>query len=156
MSWTLIIILLLAGLMLLLLEVLVVPGATVFGLLGFALLGVSIWQAYAAHGTPEGHYFLLGAILFTILLLVFALKSRTWRKAMLGSEVDSKVNIVDQEKVKPGDDGKTISRLAPAGKAIINGEYYEVHSLGEYIEPQTPVVVIRVEFSKIIVKPKIN
>ena len=73
---------------------------------------------------------------------------------MLSSEVSSRVNVIEEGKVKPGDEGKTISRLAPVGKAIINGDYYEVHSLGEYIEPQTTIVVIRVEFSKIIVKPK--
>lgn len=154
MSWTLIIIFLIAGLLLMLLEILVVPGATVVGILGFIAIGISVWQAYAAHGTPEGHYFLLGAILFTILLLYFALKSNTWRKAMLGSEVKSKVNVIEAGMVKPGDEGKTISRLAPIGKALINNEYYEVHSLGEYVDPQTPIVVIRVEFSKIIVKPK--
>lgn len=154
MTWTLIIVFLLAGLLLMLLEILVVPGATVFGVLGFVLMGVSIWQAYAAHGTPEGHYFLFGAILFTILLLYFSLKSKTWRKAMLGSEVKSKVNVIDVDKVKPGDEGKTISRLVPAGKAIINEDYYEVHSLGEFIEPEVPIEVIRVEFSRIIVKPK--
>lgn len=154
MSWTLIVIFLLAGLLLLLLEVLVIPGATIFGIAGFILLAVSVWQAYAAHGTPEGHYFLFGSIVFTIALLYFALKSRTWRKAMLGSEVNSRVNVIEEDKVKPGDEGRTISRLAPGGKAIINGDYYEVHSLGGYIEPQTPVVVIRVDFSKIIVKPK--
>jgi membrane-bound ClpP family serine protease len=154
MSWTLIIIFLIAGLLLMLLEILVVPGATVVGILGFIAIGISVWQAYAAHGTPEGHYFLLGAILLTILLLYFALKSNTWRKAMLGSEVKSKVNVIEAGMVKPGDEGKTISRLAPIGKALINNEYYEVHSLGEYVDPQTPIVVIRVEFSKIIVKPK--
>jgi membrane-bound ClpP family serine protease len=154
MSWTLIIIFLIAGLLLMLLEILVVPGATVVGILGFIAIGISVWQAYAAHGTPEGHYFLLGAILLTILLLYFALKSNTWRKAMLGSEVKSKVNVIEAGMVKPGDEGKTISRLAPTGKALINNEYYEVHSLGEYVDPQTPIVVIRVEFSKIIVKPK--
>lgn len=154
MSWTLIIIFLVAGLLLMLLEILVVPGATVVGILGFIAIGISVWQAYATHGTPEGHYFLVGAILFTILLLSFALKSKTWRKAMLGSEVNSRVNVIEAESVKPGDEGKTISRLAPVGKAIINNDYYEVHSLGEYVDPQTPIVVIRVEFSKIIVKPK--
>jgi len=154
MSWTLIIVLLLAGLLLLLLEMLVVPGATIFGVLGFLLLGTSIWQAYAAHGTPEGHYFLIATILVTVLLLSLALKSKTWKRAMLDTEVKSKVNVIEEGKVKPGDEGKTISRLAPVGKAVINDEYYEVHSLGEYIEPQTPIVVIRVEFSKIIVKPK--
>ncbi|MGB4205929.1 MAG: NfeD family protein [Bacteroidales bacterium] len=154
MSWTLIILLFLIGLVLLLIEMLIIPGATVFGLLGFGALAASIWQAYASHGTPEGHYFLIGAIIFTVVLLAFALKSKTWKKAMLDSEVKSKVNVVEPEKVKPGDEGKTISRLAPAGKAYINGEYYEVHSLGEYIEPQSDIVVVQVEFSKIIVKLK--
>jgi len=154
MTWTLIIVLLVAGLLLLLIEMLIVPGATIFGILGFLLLGTSIWQAYASYGTPEGHYFLVASIFLTVLLLSFALKSKTWKKAMLDAEVKSKVNVIEEGKVKPGDEGQTISRLAPVGKAVINDEYYEVHSLGEYIEPQTPIVVIRVEFSKIIVKPK--
>ncbi|MBE0661997.1 MAG: NfeD family protein [Bacteroidales bacterium] len=154
MSWTLIIIFLLAGLLFMLLEILVVPGVTVFGILGFVAIGVSVWQAYASHGTPEGHYFLLGAILFTILLLVLALKSKTWNKVMLSTEVNSRVNTIELDKVMAGDEGTTVSRLAPVGKAIINGEFYEVDSLGEYIEPQTKIVVISVDHSKIIVKPK--
>lgn len=154
MSWTIIIIFLLAGVLLMLLEVLVVPGATIFGVLGFLLIGVSIWQAYAAHGTPEGHYFLAGTFVLTIVFLSFALKSKTWRRAMLDTNVRSKVNVIEESQVKAGDEGKTISRLAPAGKALLNGEYYEVHSLGEYVDPQTPIVVIRVEFNRIIVKPK--
>jgi membrane-bound ClpP family serine protease len=154
MSWTIIIIFLLAGVLLMLLEVLVVPGATIFGVLGFLLIGVSIWQAYAAHGTPEGHYFLAGTFVLTILFLSFALKSKTWRRAMLDTDVRSKVNVIEESQVKAGDEGKTISRLAPAGKALLNGEYYEVHSLGEYVDPQTPIVVISVEFNRIIVKPK--
>jgi membrane-bound ClpP family serine protease len=154
MSWTLIIIFLIAGLLFMLLEILVVPGVTVFGILGFVAIGVSVWQAYASHGTPEGHYFLLSAILFTILLLALALKSKTWNRVMLGSEVNSRVNTIELDKVRAGDEGTTVSRLAPVGKAIINGEFYEVDSRGEYIEPQTKIVVISVDHSKIIVKPK--
>lgn len=154
MSWTLIIIFLLAGLLFMLLEILVVPGFTVFGVIGFVAIAVSVWQAYASHGTPEGHYFLLGAILFTILILVLALKSKTWNKVMLGTEVNSRVNVIELDKVRAGDEGTTVSRLAPVGKAIINGEFYEVDSQGEYIEPQTKIVVISVDFNKIIVKPK--
>lgn len=154
MSWTILIILLLAGLVLLLLEMLVIPGATIFGLIGFVLMAVSVWQAYAAHGTPEGHFFLLGALIFTIVLLYFALKSKTWNRAMLGTEVNSRVNVIEESKVKAGDEGKTVSRLAPAGKAVINGEYYEVHSLGEYIEPNTAIEVLKIDFNKIIVKLK--
>jgi membrane-bound ClpP family serine protease len=156
MSWTIIIVFLLAGLILLLLEILVLPGATVFGIMGFLLLGFSVWQAYAAHGTPEGHFFLLGAILLTVLLLAVALKSRTWNRAMLSTAIDSKVDQNESLKVKVGDEGTTVSRLAPSGKAIIGNEFYEVQSSGEYVDPQTPVIVTKIDFNKIIVKPKIT
>lgn len=154
MTWTVILLLILVGLLLLLLEVLVVPGTTFVGITGFVLLVVSIWQAYAIYGTPAGHYALLGTLVLTFLVLYFSLKSKTWRLMMLNTQIDSKMNEVDPAKVKPGDEGKTISRLAPSGKAFINGEYYEVQTLGEFIDPQTEIIVIKVEYSKILVKPK--
>ncbi|MDP2424216.1 MAG: NfeD family protein [Bacteroidales bacterium] len=154
MTWTVIILLIVVGLLLLLLEVLVVPGTTFVGVTGFVLLIISIWQTYVVYGSTAGHYTLLGILLLTFLALYFSLKSKTWRIMILNTQIDSKMNEVDPEKVKPGDAGKTISRLAPAGKAIINGEYYEVHTLGEFIDQQTEIVVIKVEYSKILVKPK--
>ncbi len=154
MTWTIILILVIVGILLLLTEVLVVPGTTFVGITGFVLLVIGIWQAYAVYGTPEGHYMLLGVLVLTGLVLYFALKSKTWKRMMLDTQVDSKMNVVDAEKVKVGDTGKTISRLAPAGKAFINGDYYEVHTLGEFIDPQTEIEVIKIEYSKIMVKPK--
>jgi len=40
------------------------------------------------------------------------------------------------------------------GKATINGHDVEVTALDELVDPQTTVVVVKVEGSKIIVKPK--
>lgn len=152
MSWTIILVLILVGLIFLLLEMLVIPGTTVIGAIGFILIAIGIWQGYASHGTPEGHYLLAGTVFFTVLLIAMSLRTKTWNHVMLHTEVDGKANLIDENAIKPGDVGKTVSRLIPMGKALINNEYYEVSTLGEVIDPGTEIVVLSIEKNKIFVK----
>ncbi len=152
MSLTVIIVLIVVGLLFLLLEILVVPGATVVGITGFILMAIGIWQSYAVYGTPEGHYALTATIFFTVIALSFALRSKTWKKAMLHTNLTGNVNDQDKDKVHVGDTGKTISRLVPIGKALINDNYYEVRSTGEFIDQGTDIIVTKVERNRIFVK----
>ncbi len=154
MSWLVILIIIVVGLIFLLLEILVVPGTTVVGLVGAALMAFGVFSAYNEYGVLYGTYALIGTLAISISGLVLALKSNTWKKAMLGSELQGKVNIFEAEKVKPGDEGTTISRLNPMGKALINGDYYEVTSKDNFIDHNTEIVVTKVDGNKIIVKSK--
>ena len=56
--------------------------------------------------------------------------------------------------IVPGDEGLTLSRLAPIGKARINGITVEAKSMDELIDENTPVEVIRVDGYNVIVKIK--
>ncbi|KAF5071103.1 hypothetical protein DSECCO2_215800 [anaerobic digester metagenome] len=154
MSLTLIIILIIAGLLFLLLEVLVIPGTTVVGIAGFALIIFSVWESYNVFGSPTGHFVLLGTIFFTILTIYLALKSKTWNRIMLKTEISGKVNEIDTTKVSAGDAGISVSRLTPGGKALINDEYYEVHTNGEFIDQESEIVVTHLADNKIFVKRK--
>lgn len=154
MSLTLIIILIIAGLLFLLLEVLVIPGTTVVGIAGFALIIFSVWESYNVFGSPTGHFVLLGTIFFTILTIYLALKSKTWNRIMLKTEISGKVNEIDSTKVQAGDSGISVSRLTPEGKALINDEYYEVHTNGEFIDQESEIVVTHLADNKIFVKRK--
>ncbi|GAP44494.1 NfeD-like C-terminal, partner-binding [Lentimicrobium saccharophilum] len=154
MSLTLIIILIIAGLLFLLLEVLVIPGTTVVGIAGFALIIFSVWESYHVFGSPTGHFVLLGTIFFTILTIYLALKSKTWNRIMLKTEISGKVNEIDTTKVQAGDTGISVSRLTPGGKALINDEYYEVHTNGEFIDQESEIVVTHLADNKIFVKRK--
>lgn len=154
MSLTLIIILIVAGLILLLLEVFVVPGITVFGIGGFALIIFSVWKTYHSFGTMAGNIVLIGTIAFSVLLLYVALKSKTWNRIMLKTEISGKVNEIDSARIQTGDTGKTISRLAPGGKALINDEYYEVFTTGDFIDQETEIEVTHLADNKIFVKRK--
>ncbi|MEZ5196254.1 MAG: NfeD family protein [Bacteroidales bacterium] len=153
MTWTIIGVLIGVGFLFLLLEILVLPGTNIAGVVGFILIAIGIWQAYAVYGSTAGTITLAGSIVFSVVSLYYSLKSNTWKKATLNKNIDGKVNLVDANKIKIGDRGKTISRLAPMGKALINGEYFEVKTTGEFLDQEVEIEVIKIEFSQIIVKP---
>lgn len=152
MSLTLIIILIIAGLLFLLLEVLVIPGTTVVGIAGLGLIAFSVWESYHTLGSTMGHFILTGTIILTILTIYLSLKSKTWNRLMLKTDVSGRVNEIDGSLVKAGDTGKSISRLSPSGKALINDEYFEVHTNGQFIDQETEIIVTHMQDNKIFVK----
>ena len=154
MSWTIIAVLIIVGFLFLLLEILVLPGTSVAGIIGFVLIAIGVYQAYAVYGNAAGTLTLAGSFVFSILALWWALKSGTWKRASLKSAIGGRVNLVDNTVIKIGDSGKSISRLAPMGKAFINGTYYEVRSNGEMIDQGSEIEVIKVDGNKITVKLK--
>lgn len=154
MSLTLIILLILAGLVFLVLEMLVIPGTTIIGISGFALIVFSIWEAYHSLGSPMGHYVLVGTIFFLVISFYFSLKSNTWNRLMLHTSISGKVNEIDTVAVQVGDEGKSVSRITPSGNAMINDELYEVHTNGEFIDPNTDIIVTRFGDNKIFVTRK--
>ncbi|MCK4570268.1 MAG: hypothetical protein KAT76_08250 [Bacteroidales bacterium] len=154
MFWLVVVTLIIIGLAFLLLEILVIPGTGVAGIVGFIVIGIGVWQAYSFYNAYTGHWVLAGTILGTVAVLVYSLRAKTWRRVMLKSEIESKVNIIDEENLNPGDAGKSISRLVPGGKAIFNNEFYEVRTMGNFIDPGVDIVIVKIEDHKIFVKPK--
>lgn len=154
MTLTIIAVLLIVGFLFLLLEILVLPGTGIAGIIGFALIAIGIWQAYAILGTRIGTYVLIGSVVLSVVSLSVALKAGTWKRASLSSSINSRVNVVETDKVKVGDSGRTVSRLAPMGKALINDIYWEVRSNGALIDENSEIEVIKIETNKIIVKLK--
>lgn len=155
MSLTLIIILIIAGLLFIMLEVLVIPGTTVVGIAGFALLVFSIWEAYHVYGTPSGHYILTGTLVLSGIVIYLSFKTNTWNRLMLNTEITGKVNEIDNTKIHVGDEGKAVSRISPSGKAVIHNEFFEVHTNGDFIDQETEIVVSQLIDNKIFVKRKV-
>lgn len=156
MTWTLIIVLIIIGLLFLLLEILVIPGTTFVGAIGIISMVIGIWQAYEVYGATAGHLTLLATLLFSAFGVYYSLRGNTWKKAMLSSSIDSQVNTLNIEEIAPGMKGKTVSRLAPMGKAIFNDKYYEVQSASGFIDENTEIEIIRIENNKIFIKPLTN
>lgn len=146
--------LILIGIALLLLEFLVVPGITVFGIGGIGIIAGGIFYAYEYFGQEGGLTALIGSFFAVGGVFYFAFKSKTWDKAMLKTGIVGRVESIDEEKVKVGDEGISIGRLAPMGKVKVNGEYYEGKSQGQFMDHNIKITVVKVLTTQLIVKPK--
>jgi len=149
-----IILLILLGVLLFLVEFFIIPGVTIAGIGGVVLFGLAVFIAYRSHGTAVGNYTLLATLLVSIAAFVIALRARTWKRFMLKTNIDSKVEVgLEDQKVKPGDRGETVTRLAPIGMVRVNDKTIEGKSIGGFLDPNTKVEVVKVLGTQIIVKP---
>lgn len=153
MEWFVLFMLIAIGFILLLLEFLVFPGVNVAGILGFACVGVAIYLAYTTMGTTVGHFTLLGTAICGFGVTYYALRSKTWRRMQLNSQINSTVEGVD-DTIKEGDVGITQGRLAPMGKVRVGDSVVEAESRSGYVEENREVEVLKVYKNKIIVKLK--
>ncbi len=150
--WWIVILLILVGIALLVIEILVIPGAGVAGIVGFGVMIAGIWLAYTRIGVTEGNIVLIATLAINIVGITLTLRSKTWKAAMLKSEITSKVNVIDTESFKVGDKGVAISRCAPMGKAMFNNKYIEVSALSEFIDQESEIEIIRISENKIYIK----
>jgi membrane-bound ClpP family serine protease len=149
-----IILLILLGVLLFLVEFFIIPGVTLAGIGGAVLFGLAVFIAYRTHGTTVGNYTLFATLLISITAFIIALRARTWRRFMLKTNIDSKVEVgLEDQKVKPGDRGETVTRLAPIGMVRVNDITIEGKSIGGFLDPNTKVEVVKVLGTQIIVKP---
>ncbi|MCL2682019.1 MAG: nodulation efficiency protein D (NfeD) [Bacteroidales bacterium] len=145
------ILLLVVGFILILVEIFVVPGMSIVGIFGFSAWIYGIIRIFADHGPTAGWIALASVLAVCIILVIWVMKTKSWKKIMLNDKLESKVNIVDEHKIKVGDEGHAMSRLVPMGQAMFAGEIYEVHSMDGFIDQKTPIKVVKIENSKIFV-----
>ena len=149
-----IILLILLGVLLFLVEFFIIPGVTLAGIGGAILLGLAVFISYRTHGTTVGNYTLLIVLIITVIAMVVALRSKTWRRFMLKTNIDSKVEVgLEDHKIKPGDSGITATRLAPIGMVTVNNITIEGKSIGGFLDPNTKIEVVKVLGTQVIVKP---
>lgn len=144
MNAPLLIIVLLVGLTLLALEIVALPGGLA-GICGVGLLIYGIIESFSIWGAAVGNIILITcAAIITVLLIIF-LKAKTWKRYSLGEESDSVVNQVDEKNFIVGTRGTTVARLAPTGKALIDGQLVEVHAINKFIDPDRPIEIVAIE-----------
>ncbi len=147
-----VILLILLGFLLLLIEFAIIPGITVAGIGGFALLAFSVYIAFTQYGTTAGFIVLAIVLIGAPIMIYYFFKSRTGKKMILESQLDGKVTNYNSI-LKVGDEGITIGRLAPSGKVKINNEIFEGRSIGTFIDHNTKIKIKRIESYNVIVEP---
>lgn len=147
----LIITLIILGIVLLLAEILLIPGIGFAGILGVVSMGGASYYAFYLYGMTSGLIVLGVIVVLLILFLVWALRAKTWERVALKTNITSKA--VDSEtKVAVGDKGMTATRLAPMGNVRFDGHLLEVTAMDGMIPSGVEVEVVLMDDNKILVK----
>lgn len=151
---TLIIALIIIGVLLVVAELVLLPGLSVAGIGALICYGIAIYFGFSTYGTNGGLIVIGSILILSVIATVLSLRARTWHKLALTQEIDGKSQIQPQDTLKIGDRGVTVTRLAPMGKVTIDGETYEAKSLGNiYLDPQQEIEIVGFENFNVIVKP---
>ena len=152
MEWTVVISLVAVGLVLLLVEILFVPGTTIVGIIGFVVLAIGVGLSYKYFGREIGWMTLGTTAVLAGVTLYISFKSNLWSRFALKSTNTGRVNE-DPVGISVGEEGVALSALRPIGKAEINKRTFEVKTLGAYVETGKRIRIIQIVSNQIIVEP---
>lgn len=150
MTITLLILLLITAFTLILVEIFVVPGVGIPGIAGLVLMVVCIYLGYTMSATI-GNVTLGTAAIGSGILLIVSLNAKTWDRFSQKYSIKGKVEK-HVEGLKAGDQGISMGRLNPMGKARFGETIVEVQSRGGYIDANGPVEIIKLDGNKIYVQ----
>jgi membrane-bound ClpP family serine protease len=153
MEWLTVISLVLVGIILIIVEIIFIPGTTIVGIIGFCLALGGVIMSFNYFGNPTGYAVMGGTAVVSGLVLFWSLRTKAWQRLSLKSAIRSKVNEGSLDSLKEGEEGVAVSSLRPSGKADLGGSLYEVTTLGNFVDSGTRVKVIRISSHQIIVEP---
>jgi membrane-bound ClpP family serine protease len=148
-------ILILFGIILIVLEILIIPGFIVGIIGGIFILSGLLWTA-----SVLGNQAAIITGIVTLLLLgvciLLAFKTGVWKKFSLQIKLEGRVNEIDTSTIKIGDSGVAVSSLRPMGTIRVNGIKFQASTEGRIVPPNFPVLIVRIEGDRVIVEPVIN
>lgn len=173
------IIILCIGLVLLALELFVIPGFGIVGIMGILLTIIGLFALmlpgidrlnFLEPGTfklvgvafIERLAWLCGGLIFAIIMIIlmahfFSHRFFRFSKLILKGEQERKEGYVSgvPRELMPaiGELGETVTPLRPSGKVHIGENLYDAICLTGYLETNSAVEVVKIEGSKVVVKP---
>ncbi len=145
------------GLALLLVEVFIIPGFGLVGVLGISAIFGSIFLS-----TPDPQtaiqslvIAIIGSAILIIVVLRFTPGRKVFQRLILKTEGSSDLGYTSADpalKTLIGKVGISNTTLRPSGKAVIEGQLVDVVTSGEFIPEGTPIIVINVEGVRVVVR----
>jgi membrane-bound ClpP family serine protease len=153
MEWIIVASLIFFGILLVIVEVIFIPGTTIVGIVGAGFMIAGVVSSFNYFGS-QGGWVTLGATgVLSAIMVYYAFKANVWGKFSLKTTSLGKVNEGELDGLTIGLEGIAISALRPSGKAEIIDKTYEVKTLGAFVDPGSKIRIIKVNTNQIIVEP---
>ena len=149
----LIITLIIVGILLLVAELVLLPGISVAGIGAFLSLAVAAVYGFFLYGILGGSVVLAAIIIVAVAAVVVSLRANTWQRLSLKSTIDAtSTPTPEQNDIRIGQRGETLTRLAPMGKVQVGDVTVEAKSVDAYIDPRQVVEVIGYDNTAVVVR----
>ena len=136
--------LIIAGLILFIIEVFLLPGVSIAGIISAICLLYANYYAFDTLGTLPGIITLAISAIGVIAITIWFMRSKTVDKLSLKKTIDYKPEPLKGLDLKASDEGVALTRLALIGNAEFNGRIIEVRSSGDFIEEKSRIRVERI------------
>jgi membrane-bound ClpP family serine protease len=152
-EWLTVIGLITLGALLVMVEIILIPGTTLVGIAGLLFNLAGIYFGFEYFGTAVGFIILGVALTGNVFLVMYSFRMKAWERFSLKNKADSRVNEGIHSALKIGQKGISLSALRPVGKAEFEGKTYEVRTIGPYMDRGVELEIIKIEPDRIIVQP---
>lgn len=153
----LIVALIIVGVLLLVAELVLLPGISIAGVGAFLAFVVAAVYGFIHYGILGGSLILAAIIIFSAVAVVVSLRANTWRRLSLKSTIDAaSTPTPQQQNIRVGQLGETLTRLAPMGKVRLGDVTIEAKSVDAYIDPGRSVEVIGYDNTAVVVKKAVT
>lgn len=141
--------LIVTGFALILVEVYLVPGFNVIGILGFLLVVFAVGFVYTESGVVGGSMALFGSGAAGAAMFYWLWKSGAWNKFILATSLrhdDVQVAREHEHRARYlGKTGVAVTPLRPTGVVEVDGERIEVVTEGEFIAAGSKIRVVAMD-----------
>jgi membrane-bound serine protease (ClpP class) len=147
--------LLMLGFSLILLEIFVIPGINIFGIVGFLTMCAGVWYAYARLGTATAAVVAVLGLAGTALLVRLLIRVRAWHRIVLDAET-SKQQGYDSSAPGlaelAGLSGESLTPLRPAGRAKFGERIVDVVTAGDFVSTGELIEVVEIGGNRVVVQ----
>jgi membrane-bound serine protease (ClpP class) len=147
--------LLIIGFGLILLEIFVIPGINIFGIVGFVTMCAGVWYAYAKLGTGYAAVVAVLGLGGTFVLVRLLIRVRAWHRIVLDAETgqeqgydSSAPGLADLN----GLSGEALTPLRPAGRAKFGERVIDVVTEGDFVSTGEPIEVVEIGGNRVVVQ----
>ena len=153
--WVYAIGMLILGFALILLEVFVIPGFNIFGILGFATVCGGVYIAYVKLGPAAAAAVGLLAVAGTATLIWLLVRNRAWQRLVLATETDRASGYDSAPAGLAGlvsESGVALTPLRPSGRAQFGDQFVDGVTEGDVIETGARVEGLSVNGNRVVVQ----
>jgi len=155
-QWTIPLIFQLAGILVLVAEVLL-PSGGILTIIAAGLLGYSIYLAFTTISVDAGVWLIAADIIILPIVAVVGFKMLARSPLALRSSLGKSEGVFSYDEkllALEGKEGVAVTNLRPSGTVKIDSRRIDVVTRGDFIEKGEAVIVSKVEGSRVIVRKK--